>query len=126
MIGADMQRQISIRQHIRRITQHFVFWLISIFYLFFIYFCFCFLFYVVPEMLFDIQKIEGINVTDDDLHSLLNEVDVSINGRLELWDYFQVQWAKWYLSASHVDYKQMKIKNATFFSTFVREQMQLS
>lgn len=77
-------------------------------------------------MLFDIQKIEGINVTDDDLHSLLNEVDVSINGRLELWDYFQVQWAKWYLSASHVDYKQMKIKNATFFSTFVREQMQLS
>lgn len=36
------------------------------------------------------KKIDGITVNDSELHELLNEVDVSYSGRLELWDYFQV------------------------------------
>lgn len=38
-----------------------------------------------------IQRIEGITVNDEGIHELLNEVDVSYNGRVELWDYFQVK-----------------------------------
>lgn len=30
-------------------------------------------------------------MNDATLHEILNEIDVSYNGRLELWDYFQVK-----------------------------------
>lgn len=44
-----------------------------------------------PVFLTKLQKIDGISVNDELLHEILNELDVSYNGRLELWDYFQVK-----------------------------------
>jgi len=52
-----------------------------------------------------LKKIEGIKVTDEVLHDLLREVDVSYNGRLELWDYLQMMSA---IKSGHVAYSRLR------------------
>lgn len=36
------------------------------------------------------QALDGLVLTGQELHDILNEIDLSYNGRLELADYFQV------------------------------------
>lgn len=38
-----------------------------------------------------IQALDGLELTGQELHDILNEIDLSYNGRLELADYFQVK-----------------------------------
>ncbi|XP_055316527.1 glycerol-3-phosphate dehydrogenase, mitochondrial isoform X2 [Sitodiplosis mosellana] len=50
-----------------------------------------------------LKNIEGITVNDENLHELLKEIDVSYNGRLEMWDYFQMMSA---IKSGHVAYSR--------------------
>lgn len=42
-------------------------------------------------MIFDQkQSLDGVELSGPEIHDLLAEIDTTYNGRMELWDYFQV------------------------------------